>query len=590
MSRQPLLIFAICFIAGIAAQELFSFQVAELYAFAAVAAVSLLCSFVRKISFQRLKPYFFGIICAVLGMLLHFQNSRKPALPKIDGREEIVFHLDKKLNSNEKNRRYEITFRHDDREIKAVISVPREFPELDFAHWYKGEFRIGELKSPENDFQFDYAKYLSRKDIYFQGYLSGSLSVADRKDLSFSERIRQNRSEVLQKINETEISARSREFMKGIILADRTEMDSQTVQDFSKTGLVHILAISGTHIVIIFGIFFLIFKTIFPAKIQKGALISSLLLIWAFAAYIGFGSSVVRACVMIITFYGFKILQRKTDGLHAMALAAFCILLSDTQQLFEVGFQLSFLAVLGIFWLNKPLLEFLPKPRNNFQKWLVNIPTITVSAQMMTLPLVLYYFHQFSAVSFIANLVIIPFSELFIIGSLLSTVLIGLGVDIKILQIIYDFLVQNLLDVIHRFAVLDAGFSENIAMHWTETVILLIIIFLTGLYLRFRKPKTSLLLACAVAVFFSLRFGMDYNYGKQSEEMVHAHYSQKIVSVKTGKQVVFFIPENADEKKLRKYLINPYLTSRRTKHCEIQKLPKNVSSVTWNGKTVDLSR
>ncbi len=588
MSRQPLLILALCFIAGIALQELLDFQVSVIYAMAAIVGLSLVCSFIRKFAFQKFKPVFYGIICVVLGVLLHFQNGLKPSLPAFEGKREAVFYLDKKLNSNEKNRRYEVVVVHKDSKIKSVISVPRELPELDFAHWYKSEFRFTELKSPEHDFQFDYARYLSRKDIYFQGYLTGSLSVAERKSLSFGEKIRQHRSEVLQKINETKISARSREFMKGIILADRTEMDSETVRDFSKTGLVHILAISGTHIMIIFGIFLLLVKTILPSRFRKQAILVSLLMIWLFAAYIGFGNSVVRACVMISAFYGFSLLQRKTDGLHAMALAAFAILLSDTHQLFDVGFQLSFLAVLGIFWLNKPLLKLLPKPRNTFQKWMVNIPTITVSAQLMTLPLVLYYFHQFSPVSFVANLAIVPLSELFILGSLLATVLIGSGIEINFLHQAYDYSVQKLLDVIHGFASLDKGFSENIAMHWSETVLVLGIVFLAGLYLRYRRPKTSLWLAFSVSLFIMMRVGMDLYYGTKSEQLVHSHYSQKIVSVKTGNQVVFFIPDNAEEEKLRKYLINPYLTSRRTKKFEIMKVPKNVSSVSWNGRTFNL--
>lgn len=588
MSKQPLLILAICFITGIALQELSPISWAILSVLGAIAAGASLLSLLKRISIQRLKPFINGFTFFVLGIGLHFLNTMQPQLPNITGNRQLVFHLDKKLNSNEKNRRYEVVFVADGQEIPGVVSVPKKVPELDFAHWYQGEFRINELKSPENDFQFDYARYMSRKYIFFQGFLYGSLQAAERKELSIREEIKQNRNIVLHKINEAPISSRSREFMKGIILADRTEMDSQTIQDFSRSGLVHILAISGTHTMIIFGLFLFLLKKLLPAKFQKIALVSSLVFIWIFAVYIGMGSSVVRACIMLSTYYGFKILQRKTDALHAMSLAALAILLADTHQLFDVGFQLSFLAVLGIIWLNKPILQFLPKPRNNFQKWMVNIPSITMSAQLMTLPLVLFYFHQFSAISFIANLVVIPFSEIFIIGSLLSTVVIALGLEIEILQVVYDILVQFLLDLIHGFATLNSGFWENVAMHWSETAVLLLIVFLIGLTLRTRKAKSSLWLCLSVAFFLILRFGLDHQHSLRSEQLVHRYYKNKVVSVKEENQVVFFVPENAELEQVQKYLINPYLTSRRIKSFEIRSLPKNVSRVTWNGKTLDL--
>ena len=122
---------------------------------------------------------------------------------------------------------------------------------------------------------------------------------------------------------------------------------------------------------------------------------------------------------MISAYYGFVLLQRKPDLLHAMAIAGFAILMVDTQQLFDVGFQLSFLAVLGIYWLNEPILRYLRKPRSKVQNFLVNMVSIGFAAQLATLPLVVYYFHQYSFLSIIANLVILPFSEIIIIFSLL---------------------------------------------------------------------------------------------------------------------------------------------------------------------------
>ncbi len=180
-----------------------------------------------------------------------------------------------------------------------------------------------------------------------------------------ADKVKQIRLDFLQRIDSSMLSTESRDFLKGIILADRTDMDAGISADFTKTGLVHFLAISGTHMIIIFWLIMFFLKRCFPLRLRNVAVIISLLLIWCFAVFIDYGSSVVRSCLMLTFYYIMVLLQRKPDLLHSMALAGLIILMLDTQQLFDIGFQLSFLAVFGIYWLNRPILNCLPKARNN---------------------------------------------------------------------------------------------------------------------------------------------------------------------------------------------------------------------------------
>lgn len=117
--------------------------------------------------------------------------------------------------------------------------------------------------------------------------------------------------------------------------------------------------------IIIFWLIMFFLKRCFPLRLRNVAVIISLLLIWCFAVFIDYGSSVVRSCLMLTFYYIMVLLQRRPDLLHSMALAGLVILMLDTQQLFDIGFQLSFLAVFGIYWLNRPILNCLPKARNN---------------------------------------------------------------------------------------------------------------------------------------------------------------------------------------------------------------------------------
>ncbi|AZI19644.1 ComEC family competence protein [Chryseobacterium taklimakanense] len=405
-------------------------------------------------------------------------DFKKPQIPTFDGKQNMVFQLRKKLNSSEKYRRYEVEIlkvvNSGSAPFNAVISVPKADEQLDFTKYYQTESYINRVEAPNNNFQFNYAKYLSRKNIFHQAFINGEVITVPKKALTFSEKIKQQRLNVLQNIDHSSLQPRNKEFLKGIILADRTEMDEETVSDFNKSGLVHLLAISGTHMVIIFWLLIWVLRKLIPLKFRNLSIILALVFIWFFAIFIDYGSSVLRSCIMITAYYMFVLLQRKSDLLHALALAGFMILIFDTNQIYDVGFQLSFLAVLGIYWLNQPILKYLPKPKNNFQNFLVNIPSVSLSAQLATLPLVIYYFHQYSLVSILANLIIIPFSEIIIISSLVMTVLLVFKIDFSLFNLIYDGMVNTLLSAIKWFANLDFAFFKNIPMTLLEASLLLL--------------------------------------------------------------------------------------------------------------------
>ena len=523
-------------------------------------------------------------------MFSHFLHSRKPELPQLKGKEIITFKMTKKLNGNEKNRRYEIIGWKNKKPFKSVLSFPKSENELDFNHHYRAEVYVNKLEKPYRDFQFDYGKYLSRKGIYFQSYLPNSAQIEKRKDLSFTEQIRQKRLSILTKIDHTSLDKRSREFMKGIILADRTEMDKATVRDFRNSGMMHILAISGTHMAIIFGVILLVLKFFFPPKFRRHKIVIALLLIWSFAVFIDFGNSVVRSCIMISAYYMFVLLQRKTDLLHSMAIAGFVILAFDTKQLFEVGFQLSFAAVFGIYWFNQPILKYLPQPKNKFQNFMVNIFSISISAQLATLPLVIYYFHQYSFISVIANLVIIPFAEIVIVFSLVMVILTAFSFHVFWIEKLYDVMVTGTLRLIHFFAEIDFAMNEMIPMTLLEMILLFCLLY----FLRFTIKKITIKSVSKVLyfilVFAALRIMLNYRATKIREILVHEFFKENIVSAKEGKKVTFYISQNADQEKLKQYIIEPYLTSRRTKEYLIKVLPENILTIQLNGKYYNVGK
>lgn len=588
LNKQPLLIVVLCFILGIFFQDKFIFEQNSIILILFFSVIIFGFFFLKSLILFKIRNFLLVIFFFGLGITFHFYNNSTIQKVDVKNNETIIFKVSKKLNSNKKYRKYEVLAEVDNQSFLAIANVEKTRKELDLDHYYKAKAYLVEPKSPEHNFQFDYSKYLKRKNISYQCYINGEISSATRGDLSFTEKIKQKRLETLQKISNSEMSFRSREFLKGIILADRTEIDAETVQDFNRSGLVHFLAISGTHIVVIFGMFYFLMMRFSSVRLKKYAIVISLLFIWIFAVFIGFGNSVVRSCIMISVYFVYVLLQRKPDLLHSMALSAFIILIIDTQQIFDVGFQLSFVAVFGIYWLNQPILKYLPRQDNFFKKLIYNTISISVAAQLATLPLVLYYFHQFSLISILANFIIVPFSELIIIFSFLMTALMGFNLDFEIINGCYDFIIKILLKVIHWFADFDAVFFENIPLNLAEVFLLFGNIY----FLKFMLDKLSLRhisnIILMITLFFIIRISFDLFENQKDEFLVHHYKKENVISVKKGNKVIFWINSSDDKDKIQQYIINPYVSSRRIKSLEIKNFPASAKMVKFEGKIHEL--
>ncbi|WP_374440724.1 ComEC/Rec2 family competence protein [Epilithonimonas sp.] len=597
MKKQPLLILLLYFILGILFQEFFAQTKFAVFLILIFSGLLLGLIFLRNAFFQIIKYYLLGFFFFSIGVFVHFQNSQQPKLPSLKEKETIVFQLDKKLNSNEKSRKYYVEVldvvdlkEKDNFPFKTVVSIPKNVEALDFEHYYKAEVYIHHPEEIRNDFQFDYKKYLARQNVYFQAYLPNDILKTEKQSVSFEYKIKQKRLDILNQINHSSLSPKIQEFLKGIILADRTEMDTETVKDFNQTGLVHLLAISGSHMVIIFWITLLILNQIVPVKFRKVSIILSILLIWAFAVFIDFGSSVMRSCLMITSYYIMVLLQRKSDLLHSLALSAFILLIFEPQQLFDVGFQLSYVAVLGIWWLTSPIKTIFRKPRYKAERVFYEISAMTFAAQIATLPLAIYYFHQFSFVSIVANLFIIPLSEIIIVSSLLVVILITFGFNnIPFIYKGFDVFVQYILKLIHWFSSFESLMKRNIPLNiWELIILLLTVYFLKFLIKDFFNPKHLLRFGFCLLAFFAVRISFNlYQYNKE-EITFHDFYKEKIVSVKDKDHVVFWMNENKNKDKIQDFIINPYLTSRRIKDFKINYFPADSEGFVYLGKHYDL--
>ena len=575
MNKQPLLICAISFGLGIFFQDKFDFPFWGTAATLVLGIVGFLAGFfIRNFFFDKLKSAFLVFLFFSIGIFLHFLNSNHAQNIDFEKNKttKIVFQLNKKLNSNERNKRYEVEILNFEKPFSAVISIPKEQKELDFLHFYSAEAYLNPTQKPQYDFQFDYQKYLARQNIHYQGFIPNEISFKKKESVSFADKIKQKRLDLLFRIDNSSLQPQNKAILKGIILADRTEIDQEIINHFSKTGLIHILAISGSHMAIIFLMILFVLNPIFSVKYRNIPIYISLAAIWGFAIFIDYGNSVVRSCIMITVYYIMIFLQRKPNLLHSLALAGMMILSIDTQQLFDVGFQLSFLAVFGIFWLYKPITNHYKPLKNRAIRFILNTFSLSLAAQLTTLPLILFYFHQFSIMSVFINVVSIMVSQGFIIFSFIVSILFGIEFTPDWLLEIYDWCASFFLNMVAFFSKTDFSFVENVSIEIPELIILFVLVYL--LRSVFEKPnvKTFTHFSFFILLFIFTRILTNFYFWKKEEILLHSFFKQNIVSVKQGDKAVFIMSDKADTEKINNFIIKSYITSKRVKNIEIKKV------------------
>jgi len=575
MNKQPLLICAISFGLGIFFQDKFDFPFWGAAATLVLGIVGFLAGFfIRNFFFDRLKSAFLVFLFFSIGIFLHFLNTNSAQNLDFEKNKttKIVFQLSKKLNSNERNKRYEVEILNFKKPFSAVISIPKEQKELDFLHFYSAEAYLNPTQKPQYDFQFDYQKYLARQNIHYQGFIPNEISFKKKESVSFADKIKQKRLDLLFRIDNSSLQPQNKAILKGIILADRTEIDQEIINHFSKTGLIHILAISGSHMAIIFLMILFVLNPIFSVKYRNIPIYISLAAIWEFAIFIDYGNSVVRSCIMITVYYIMIFLQRKPNLLHSLALAGMIILSIDTQQLFDVGFQLSFLAVFGIFWLYKPITNHYKPLKNKAIRFILNTFSLSLAAQLTTLPLILFYFHQFSIMSVFINVVSIMVSQGFIIFSFIISILFGIEFTPEWLLEIYDWCASFFLNMVAFFSKTDFSFVENVSIEIPELIILFVLVYL--LRSGFEKPnvKTFTRFSFFILLFIFTKILTNFYFWKKEEILLHSFFKQNMVSIKQGDKVVFIVSNKADMEKINNFVIKSYITSRRIKNIEIKKV------------------
>ena len=274
---------------------------------------------------------------------------------------------------------------------------------------------------------FDYARYLRRKGIGATAYVPGdSWRMAGRAEgftiMGLAQQCQRRLVDVFRRFD---FSPENFGVLAALSFGYVDELDPDLREQYNVTGITHILAVSGMHVGIIY--FLLDFLLRFldrsrPLRRVKAVVI--LLLIWSYAFITGLPPSAFRATLMFSLVAVGRMFGGRSSVYNTLSMSAFFMLLVNPNLLFHVGFQLSYAAVVGIVYL-QPRLYRLLSPRNRPAKWLWSLLTMSVAAQVGTMPLTLYYFQTFPNYFLLTNLVAIPASTLVLYGAVCLLLVAG---------------------------------------------------------------------------------------------------------------------------------------------------------------------
>lgn len=250
--------------------------------------------------------------------------------------------------------------------------------------------------------------------------------------------IKRLRHDVTRLIMSSRLSPSTAEFLNATITGDDSMMTEDVRVDFSVSGLAHILALSGLHVGIIAIVIAVVMFPLYVLGKNRLRFVITIVLLWVYAVMTGLSPSVTRAVIMATVYLGSLILQRRHSAVNALCCAALVILVFSPEALFQVGFQLSFLAVASILLFANRLNPI--NPRRKVVYALFSCVTVSFSAMLATGVVVAYYFHQFPVYFLLSNVLVVFLLPFIVGGGVLIIVLQSVGVDAVWLCDVVDWL------------------------------------------------------------------------------------------------------------------------------------------------------
>lgn len=362
------------------------------------------------------------------------------------------------------------------------------------------------IAPPQNPYEFDYRRYLNSRGIYLRTFIGKKLTyVESPPEYSLGLKLKQFRRQIAGMLQEKIPDVDSQEIALALLLGEKKSLDPRIKDAYSQAGVMHVLAVSGLHVGIIYALLVFIIRPLkLSKKLKTVYFLGVIAIIWFYAILTGLSPSVVRASTMFTLLTLGLMRERKPSIFNILAFSAILMISFNPAVIYEVGFQLSYLAVGGIVLL-QPIILRLWLPSTKVMYWAWELISVSVAAQLATLPLTIYYFHVFPTYFILGNLFILP----------LVLVVMQVGVPLMFLGWIpylgeaLGWIVSKLLNLQNWIALfiqeVPGSKIDRLVVDWKEMLILWAAIFIVVLWEFGSKRKLIWLSCLLITCWFSIQ-------------------------------------------------------------------------------------
>lgn len=373
------------------------------------------------------------------------------------------------------------------------------------------------IRNSGNPGSFNYRQYSIFNGITHTVFLSTQEYQVSGMPVkkSFNSLLDQIRSYVLKTLK-TYISGKKEQGLaQALLIGYRDELDKDLLQSYINTGVVHVIAVSGMHLALIFWLLHLMFSPLLKSKKTYWLHpVLVLAILWLFTLIAGGAASIVRAAVMFSFIMVGKSLHRNVSVYNSLAGSAFLLLCINPYWLCDLGFQLSYAAVVSIILFYKPIYNLL-FIRNKILDRLWQLAAVSIAAQLLTSPIAMYHFHQLPVYFLITNLLIVPVSSLVLVGELILVLISPLQALAKILGSILSGCIWWMNSFIENLEKFPLSVWDGIQINELQTLLLFVIIAGGAWWLIENKKPGFWVLLIALMGFLGFRA---VSFSKASEQ------------------------------------------------------------------------
>jgi competence protein ComEC len=400
---------------------------------------------------------------------------------------------------------------------------------------------LQEIRNAGNPGSFDYKRYSLFQDITHQVYLNKNefVDLDKNRQSLFGKILFLIRRKVLSILRRNIQGEKECGLAEALLIGYKDDLDKNLVQSYTHTGVVHIIAISGMHIALIYWVLAFLCRPLKKIKYSKG-LIAGIIIsgLWLFSLLAGGQPSVLRSAVMFTCIVLAENFSRKTSTYNTLAFSAFVLLCINPCWLWDVGFQLSYAAVLSILIFFKPIYNWF-YIKNKVLDFIWKLNAVSIAAQLVTTPFSIYHFHQFPNFFLLTNFIAVPLSGVIVLGEIFLCAISFIPPFAAFSGKILSGLIWLMNSYIERIEVLPYSLSDGMQISVVQSALLIIAVASFGYWLL-EKQKPGAWTGILSLLFFTyLRCVSFYQSDHQQKLIIYNVPKHQAIDIINGRNYFF---------------------------------------------------